>query len=525
MTNLTSKRERVKSQKQRSKIKPTPSHNEKIPLSKDKQPEVGIQENLLTLLYHFRVSGKHVLKLDPRLFSGDYQVFAQRAMDHWRKFGEPPGRAHAADLFLKELRDPDRQGRASTYRNILNNMLAMKQDPTFNPKVVRAQLQDFVRHQTMKQGILRMAELNESLGPDGDSQVLDVFHKMQQATPSSRVLTTRTADQFEDLKLEWEWYPFIPRAAITGIISDGDIGKSTILIDLVARITTGRAMPTIGDDPPAKQKPRSALIVCKENDISRIIKPRLRAAGANLERVHFLGYDLDDGFNPIDRMDNCSADIDDIVARNKIGFAYIDPITEFVGKVDTYRDEQIRGFIHSLYQIATRHNLAIAYTLHLNKKTDLPMQYRGLGGVGHRNTSLSWLVLAMSQEQPGLRLLHQNKGNLLPHGDNRRTAGCRFESVKLDVGSFAKVVWESEWQDVDPDTLLAGPKQSNKRDKAKAFLQGWLQEGPQHVNLLIERAQATGISWPTFRQAKIDLGVKSKKKSSRFGSEFIWRLA
>jgi hypothetical protein len=51
----------------------------------------SLQENLLTLLFHYDKAGKKVADaIDPNLFEGDYRVFAERAIEYWKKYQKAP---------------------------------------------------------------------------------------------------------------------------------------------------------------------------------------------------------------------------------------------------------------------------------------------------------------------------------------------------------------------------------------------------------------------------------------------------
>ena len=54
-----------------------------------------------------------------------------------------------------------------------------------------------------------------------------------------RRLIHRSLDQFERRELEWLWFPFAPLGMITVIIGDKAIGKSSVTLDMAARISTG----------------------------------------------------------------------------------------------------------------------------------------------------------------------------------------------------------------------------------------------------------------------------------------------
>lgn len=57
------------------------------------------------------------------------------------------------------------------------------------------------------------------------------------------LLWSITVDEVPEAEVRWLWYGRIPLGAITVLDGDPGLGKSLVSLDLVARVTTGRAMP------------------------------------------------------------------------------------------------------------------------------------------------------------------------------------------------------------------------------------------------------------------------------------------
>lgn len=118
------------------------------------RPPIHLVENVLTLLAHDDEGGKVVAAMvDPSLFEGDYQIIAERFITYWREHSKAP-KAHAADL-LPELYDRHNR-RGPIFKRMLHQMLALHEN--INRDFVLSQLRTFVRHQRLKQTILRSAE-------------------------------------------------------------------------------------------------------------------------------------------------------------------------------------------------------------------------------------------------------------------------------------------------------------------------------------------------------------------------------
>src|SRR5262245_8131903 len=84
----------------------------------------------------------------------------------------------------------------------------------------------------------------------------------------------------------WLWRGRIPLGAPT--ILDGDPGtsKTTISIDIAARVTKGIAMPD--GDKNDLGKPAGVLFLGLEDDVDNTILPRFMAAGGDQSKFHLL---------------------------------------------------------------------------------------------------------------------------------------------------------------------------------------------------------------------------------------------
>ena len=78
-------------------------------------------------------------------------------------------------------------------------------------------------------------------------------------------------------EVDWLWYPYIPYGKITILQGDPGEGKSTMMMQLAALITTGKAMPDGSGD----KIPGNVIYQAAEDGIEDTIKPRLEAAGAD----------------------------------------------------------------------------------------------------------------------------------------------------------------------------------------------------------------------------------------------------
>ena len=108
------------------------------------------------------------------------------------------------------------------------------------------------------------------------------------------------------------------------------------------------------DDRP--RDPASVIIMSAEDDVARTIVPRLRSAGANLDKVHILeSVILDDG---TEALPGLRSDLDRIEeAAGSLGdckLIIIDPVTAYLFGIDDHRNAELRGVLSPLKRLAER---------------------------------------------------------------------------------------------------------------------------------------------------------------------------
>jgi hypothetical protein len=98
--------------------------------------------------------------------------------------------------------------------------------------------------------------------------------------PHNRTPKLITLSGLTPQRVEWLWPPRIPIGEITLIDGDPSVNKSSLLLDLAARVSTGREMPdgAAGVD-------GGVLLLMAEDSLRKTVLQRLTAAGADLRRI------------------------------------------------------------------------------------------------------------------------------------------------------------------------------------------------------------------------------------------------
>jgi hypothetical protein len=82
--------------------------------------------------------------------------------------------------------------------------------------------------------------------------------------------------------VRWLWEGRIPLGKVTLLDGDPGVGKSTLAMELAARVTNGSAMPLVKGPP---RGPADVVIFSGDDGLADTVLPRLKAAGADLSRI------------------------------------------------------------------------------------------------------------------------------------------------------------------------------------------------------------------------------------------------
>ena len=104
-----------------------------------------------------------------------------------------------------------------------------------------------------------------------------------------RLLTLYSEVQSTDVR--WLWYPFIAIGKITLLQGDPGDGKSTMMMNLIAELSTGGKTP----DGCKIGTPQKVIYQCSEDGVSDTIKPRLERCGADCRKIAFINEEVYNG--------------------------------------------------------------------------------------------------------------------------------------------------------------------------------------------------------------------------------------
>jgi putative DNA primase/helicase len=323
---------------------------------------------------------------------------------------------------------------------------------------------------------------------------------------------------------EWLWQNWIAIGKVSALAGNGGIGKSTILCDWAARITTGDVWP----DGAAAGPAGSVIILVSEDDLGDTLAPRLMAAGADLGRIHVVRSLVDE--NNKRRGFNLQADLEmleDLIRKlGDVRAVILDPVTSYLGKVDSHKNADVRAVLDPLGEMAARMRVAVVCNNHLNKGNG-SANSRIIGSVAFVNQARSAFIVTPDENDKTRRLLIPSKTNIGPdqHGLAYRIEGCLIAHDGREIAT-SRIMYETTPVTISADQALAalGGHGENRSGKAEAinFLTDLLSGGPVSAKDVMREAASAGMSVKSVRSAREALGIKPEK--SGFEGGWLWAL-
>lgn len=323
-------------------------------------------------------------------------------------------------------------------------------------------------------------------------------------------------------QIEWLLYPFIPFGKVTIIQGDPGEGKTTMVLQITAKLTRGEPIllnkksqkeaqqdseenlkqEVLSQDNPIQ--PVNVIYQTAEDGLGDTIKPRLLAAGADCSRVLV----IDDREQPLTMLD---VRLEEAIMQTKARMVVLDPIQGFLGTdVDMHRANEIRPLMKRVAVLAEKYHCAIILIGHMNKNSNGKSSYRGLGSIDFQAAARSVLIVGRLKDEPETRVMCHVKSSLAPEG----------KSVAFRLDKETGFRWIGEY-DISADDLLSGDARGQKSRIAKEFLLDILADGGMAQKKIEEEASKQGIKKKTLRNAKQELEIDSVKR----GNQWFWILS
>ncbi len=325
----------------------------------------------------------------------------------------------------------------------------------------------------------------------------------QKALPLRRLVVT-PASQVKLKRVRWLMTDWLVLAGLNLLAGREGLGKSTLAVHIGAQATTGAlAGELLGT-------PANVLYVATEDDPGYTIAPRFKAAGADMDRVFFLGVHTDttDDGNVVLPMD--MAAVEDVIRQHQIKMVVLDAATSVMdSRLDGHDDRKVRQFLEPIAQSAAKNGYAVIGICHFGKRDGADTGKLILGSVAWSQVARSVLAVAQNEDSGDL-VITNTKKNLAA---TTSSAAARIVSATVSTEDGDAEVGRIEWLgDTDDDAreLLRGTDDDRtERDDAADWLREYLTATSRPKSAEVKKAgQVAGFSDRTLQRARKKLRVK-----------------
>ena len=301
-------------------------------------------------------------------------------------------------------------------------------------------------------------------------------------------------------KIEWLWYPFIPYGKLTIIQGDPGDGKTTLVLNLAAKLSKGIGL----DEDMQVSEPMNIIYQTAEDGLADTVKPRLEAADADCEKIMV----IDESEKSLSMVDER---LEQAIIQTNARLLILDPIQAYLGGgMDMNRANEARDMTKKLGLLAEKYKCAIILIGHMNKAAGNKAAYRGMGSIDFFAVARSVLLVGRIEGEPDLRAVVQIKNNLAAFGHSK--------AFRLTETGFE---WIGDYE-ITADEVLGGiaPK-VNKLEQAKKMLRELAETSTSvQSSEIFDMAEDLNISKRTLENAKKELGIKAR----RIGNSWYWDL-
>jgi AAA domain len=322
------------------------------------------------------------------------------------------------------------------------------------------------------------------------------------------------------------------------LAGDPGLGKSTIIVDLVA-------LHSIGGDFPMGE---GAAIVCDtvyltaEDGLADTLVPRLIAADANLKRIHFLTGTRIEGTADSDAMFDIQRDVaalrDVFTANSEIRILVIDPVTAYLGAgAKAKENTEVRRVLTPLVKLAEEFGVMVIANNHLNKSGGKAL-YRVLDSIAFTALGRTIHVVAEDGDNRDLKKFICSKTNIgsLPRGLTYIIQKVWIPGEHGEEIETTRIAWGTQYIDDTADEALSantdGKDEGTITEDAVEFLRTILAKGRVRIQdieaeakeaRLLGNDQEISLSKP-FRNARKTLKVVFSRDGFGPGATCYWAL-
>ncbi|MCP5006556.1 MAG: AAA family ATPase [Planctomycetes bacterium] len=286
----------------------------------------------------------------------------------------------------------------------------------------------------------------------------------RRSRPNYRMLS----DVIEE-KLEWLWYPYVPKGFITNMVGIGSAGKSTITAFIASQITKGRPFVHGGVVPDTG----TVVLIEDEQGAEIGVKAKMREHEADQSQIVYLDSvtNFNDEVEHFDLTKDVCALEELYVKHRDMELIIMDPVSSYMGETNCNDNSAVRRGLLPIQKFIRDRNIALIFVNHFSKNSERTIENKSLGSVAFYNVARSEILihreLNKDENETGQVFFGLNKHNFNV-GLNPPT--LMYEMIDNKVCFSARTDWPNMRTIVGGGRKSRGPQQTDKTQTYKEWL-------------------------------------------------------
>jgi hypothetical protein len=360
---------------------------------------------------------------------------------------------------------------------------------------------------------VKQAEENFMIQPGQVELVRHAVGKVEDKIVKQVVVTDASSIEMEEML--WLWPNRIPEGAITWIMGQPNNAKSLLTIEIAKCATTGTDWP---DGTPNTMGKCKVLMYCGEDSLSKVVIPRLKAAGADLspgmigfmDRKSFRTIAGDN--SPEKRPLDLGEDLDTLLELAKkhpdVRMIVVDPITGVFGNKSINKNEEANPILEKLIDFCETTGIAFVGVTHVPKRSTNSAIEKIAGGSAVGGSAKSAFMLSRDPDSDDV---HNHLLTMVKWNYTGEASGMKYSTVPAEVEhkgkklKIAKIVWGESTDMIADDVLVAQNSKKDDRDrqqdKCDAWLSAYLGDTPRKSKDVYTAAEAQGYGSSTVKRS------------------------
>ena len=315
--------------------------------------------------------------------------------------------------------------------------------------------------------------------------------------------------EFQEEEATWLVPGWIPEGQITLIAADGGTGKTTLWVNIVAALSSGK--PCILDPPGFVREPVKVAFCTTEDSIRKKLLKKLRQAGANLANITAMDMAADKS-GVLRLFKFGSSEMERFVKHFKPVACVFDPVQGFIPpEINMGSRNAMRDCMAPLITLGEENGTTFLVICHTNKRKGAYGRDRIADSADLWDISRSVIMAGYTGDE-GVRYLSNEKNNYAQ----------LQETVLFSIDDRGQIIKEGTSWKRDRDFIQDAARAASvpQREDCKEFLIQTIEEaggGMPNADLETKATQA-GYSYTAIRRAKRDLKNEGRVSSFSTGS-------